>query len=105
MELLDLHSLFNRLNIFELAPLDQHTSCNEDEKDAEINRQCYVVVCLAVNASVPCTDLYTLAFAVELLLDIAAGVGAIGVLVAYWDFWFSFLSQTRCTKLRSDEDT
>ena len=104
MELLDLHSLFNRLNIFELASLDQPTNCKEDEKDAEINRQCYVVVCLAVSTSVPFIDLYTLAFAVELLLNIAAGVGAIGVLVAYRDFWFSFLRQTRCTKLRSDEN-
>ena len=104
MELLDFHSLFNRLYVFELAPLDQPANCKEDEKDAEVNRQCYVVVCLAVSASVPCIDLYTLAFAVELLLDIATGVGAIGVLVAYRNFWFSFLSQTRCTKLRSDEN-
>ena len=104
MELLDLHSLFDRLNVFELASLDQPASCREDEKDAEINRQPYVVVFLAVDASVEFFDLYTIAVAVELLLDIAAGVGAIGVLVAYWDFWFSFLGQTRCTKLRSDEN-
>ena len=101
MELLDLHSLFGRLNVFELASLDQPASCREDEKDAEINRQRYVVVFLAIDASVEFFDLYTIAVAVELLLDAAAGVGAVGVLVAHR---YYIIGQTRCTKLRSDED-
>ena len=104
MELLDFHSLFNRLSIFKLASFDQSTDCKEDEKEDEINRQCYVVVCLAVSTSLPFIDLYTLACAVELLLNTAAGVGTIGVLVAFRNFWFFSLSQYPCTKLRSDED-
>ena len=101
MELLDLESLRVGLFLFELAFLDQSACRKEDEKDAEVDRQCYIVVCFTVNASVPIFDLNTLAEAVKLLIDIAAGVGAIGVLVAHR---CCFLCQTWCTKLHGKED-
>ena len=94
MELFDLQPLNICSHVFKLASLEHATNCKEDEEEGKVCSKRNVVVFLAIFATRPVFDFYARTSFIIDALNIAARVGAVGVLIAY-RYNIGSLSQTR----------